>query len=199
MKRVRTTQRTAALLVGLTTLVDCNSCSSSEVPEPSEAQPSTSQTDTATAAGPDRIAFGRHDFGSDAPKLWTANSDGSDPIAGGDQTAWFPDWSPDRTLLIFGFTDENGDDQIATIRPNGKGLTLLTEGEGYNEAPDYSPDGASVVYAHSDVHEGDPGFQTSLWLMNADGSDQHPVRLEDGGGDDTEPEYSPDGSGVESR
>ena len=88
-------------------------------------------------------------------------------------------------------------DQIATIRPDGSDLTLLTEETGYNEAPDYSPDGESLIYAHSDVHQDDPGFVgTGLWLMNSDGSEKHPLRLADGGGDDTEAEYSPDGAQI---
>ena len=67
---------------------------------------------------------------------------------------------------------------------------------GYNEAADYSPDGGEHHYAHSDVHEDDPGFGTGLRLMNSDGSGKHPLRLADGGGDDTEAEYSPDGAQI---
>jgi Tol biopolymer transport system component len=190
------TRLPAALLLCLTGLSGCSSTSSSESEEPTT-PPQEATTDTPAAAGPDRIAFVRFRVDvPDVPKLWTANSDGSDPAAVGGQAAWFPDWSPDRTQLIFGFTDQNGDDQIATIRPDGRDLTLLTDGAGYNEAPDYSPDGQSVIYGHSDVHDDDPDFATSLWLMNADGSGRHPLQLSDGGGDDTEPEFSPDGKRI---
>jgi Tol biopolymer transport system component len=150
----------------------------------------------AQPAGPDRIAFNRAttDF---APRmLWTVNVDGSDPAPVGDQQGWWPDWSPDRTTLVFDFTTDDDDEQVATIHPDGSGLKVLTEGSGYNEAPDYTPDGRTIIYAHSDVHDGDPGFATELWLMNPDGSDQRRLPLSDGGGDDTEPEYSPDGSRI---
>jgi TolB protein len=168
-----------------------------EADEPSPSAPAPSESDLPETAGDDRIAFTRFATDINHPILWTANIDGSNPAPVGDQTAWFPDWSPDRTLLLFGFTDENDDDQIATIRPDGSELTLLTEGVGYNEAPDYSLDGKSIIYAHSDVRPEDPNFGgTELWLMNSDGSGKHPLQLADGGGDDTEAEYSPDGTQI---
>ena len=62
---------------------------------------------------------------------------------------------------------------------------------------DRSPDGESIIYAHSDVRPQDPDFVgTGLWLMNSDGSEKHPLQLADGGGDDTEAEYSPDGAQI---
>lgn len=182
-----------ALLASVAVVTGCGSTpSADDSGTPTSAAPDPAAE--APAAGPNRIAFVRSE--ADIPLLWTANIDGSDAEPVGDQSAWFPDWSPDRTLLLIGFTDENGDDQIATIRPDGEGLNLLTEGAGYNEAPDYSPDGSTIIYAHSDVHEEDPGFSTSLWLMDADGSDKRPLQLDDGGGDDSEPEFSPDGKRI---
>ena len=112
----------------------------------------------------------------------------------GDQVAWFPDWSPDRTTILFDFTDDNGDEQIATIRPDGTQFEQLTDGPGYSEAADYSPDGTTIVFDRSPVHdEDDPAFTTSLWTMGVDGGDAHQVALGDGGGFDYEPEFSPDG------
>ena len=185
-----------SIAVALVALSACTTPTEPPTEEPSVSAAAPSESNLPEPAGDDRIAFTRFATDSIHPLLWTANIDGSDPAPVGDQVAWFPDWSPDRRLLLFGFADENGDDQIATIRPDGSDLTLLTEGVGYNEAPDYSPDGSSIIYAHSDVHENDPGFRTRLWLMNSDGSGTHALRLADGGGDDTEPEYSPDGAQI---
>ncbi len=185
-----------SLAVALLALTACTSSSEPPAKKPSVSAAAPSESNLPEAAGDDRIAFTRWATDNTHPLLWTANIDGSDSAPVGDQVAWFPDWSPDRRLLLFGFADENGDDQIATIRPDGSDLTLLTEGTGYNEAPDYSPDGSSIIYAHSDVHDDDPGFRTRLWLMNNDGSGKHPLRLADGGGDDTEAEYSPDGAQI---
>ena len=147
-------------------------------------------------AGPDRIAFTRTVGPGALPMLWTGNIGGTDLAPVGDQQGWWPDWSPDRTLLVFDFSTDSSDDQIATIRPDGSELSVLTEAAGYNEAPDYSPDGNTIIYAHSKMHEDDPGFRTGLWLMNADGSKKRPLPLDDGGGDDTEAEYSPDGTQI---
>ena len=186
-----------SIAVALVALSACTSSTEARTEEPSTSAAAPSGSDLPEAAGDDRIAFTRWASDNTHPLLWTANIDGSDPAPVGDQVAWFPDWSPDRRLLLFNFADENGDEQIATIRPDGSDLTLLTEGVGYNEAPDYSPDGGGIIYAHSDVHVDDPGFGgTGLWLMNSDGSGKHPLRLADGGGDDTEAEYSPDGSQI---
>ena len=144
-------------------------------------------------AGADRIAFTRWDADPNRPILWTGNADGTDLRAVGDQVAWFPDWSPDRTTIVFDFTDDNGDEQIATIRPDGTQFEQLTDGPGYSEAADYSPDGTTIVFDRSPVHEDDPTFTTSLWTMGVDGGDAHQLALDDGGGFDYEPEFSPDG------
>lgn len=177
--------------VALIELSACTSSTESRTEESSRSSATPTESALPEAAGDDRIAFTRFATLDSDPLLWTANFDGSDPAPVGDQVAWFPDWSPDRRLLLFGFTDDNGDDQIATIRPDGSDLTLLTEGVGYNEAADYSPNGRLVIYAHSDVHADDPGFETGLWLMNSDGSGKHPLHLADGGGDDTSPNTLP--------
>ncbi len=186
-----------SMAVVLVALSACTTSSEPPTEEPSTSAAAPSESDLPEAAGDDRIAFTRQATDFTDPLLWTANIDGSDPAPVGDQAAWFPDWSPDRRLLLFGFTDANGDDQIATIRPDGSDLTLLTGGTGYNEAPDYSPDGESIIYAHSDVRPEDSDFVgTGLWLMNSDDSGKHPLQLADGGGDDTEAEYSPDGAQI---
>ena len=147
-------------------------------------------------AGADRIAFTRWDADPNRPNLWTGNADGTNLRAVGDQVAWFPDWSPDRTTIVFDFTDDNGDEQIATIRPDGTQFEQLTDGPGYSEAADYSPDGTTIVFDRSPVHEDDPTFTTSLWTMGVDGGDAHQLALDDGGGFDYEPEFSPGGDRI---
>jgi len=87
-------------------------------------------------AGLDRIAFTRFSDDPSQPHLWTGNIDGTDLQPVGEQVGWFPDWSPDRMTLVFDFTDDNGDEQIATIRPDGTGFVQLTDQPGYSEAAD---------------------------------------------------------------
>lgn len=192
------------LLVGAALLVVASGCSASEPagsPEPPDVTPasetgSPADPESAPAAVPrggPRIAFTRWTTDPDRPRLWTADSDGSDARPVGRQEGWWPDWRPDHRRLVFDLTDSRGPQRIATIRPDGKGLRILTKGWGYNEAADYAPDGRTIVYAHSDVLQHHSDFATSLWVMAADGSGQRPLRLSDGGGDDTEPEFSPNG------
>jgi Tol biopolymer transport system component len=86
------------------------------------------------------------------------------------------DWSPDgsRILLSSPPAEHTGTaSNVYTIKPDGTGLTQLTHetkpGE-HDLADSYSPDGTKIIYAKN-FGSGDGGFQ--VWMMNADGSDQH--------------------------
>ena len=52
-----------------------------------------------------------------------------------------PAWSPDGALIAF---TEHG--QIATVSPDGKALTPLTNTSDYNDQPAWSPDGRSIAF-----------------------------------------------------
>ena len=69
----------------------------------------------------------------------------------------------------------------------------LTDGE-RSDAPSLSPDGKRIVFTRGiGVSDECCGFpNTELYVMDADGDDQH--RLLDGEGDDDTPVWSPDGS-----
>ena len=62
--------------------------------------------------------------------------------------------------------------------------------------PDLSPDGATIIFSWAPVKDDQPGFETTLWTMSADGAAPHELALSDGGGDDYEAQYSPDGSRI---
>ncbi|WP_062465862.1 TolB family protein [Demequina maris] len=155
---------------------------------------------TATPLDPaGRIAFGRWSATEDRgapPVMWTVATDGSDPRPVGEQRGWYMEWSPDHATLIFDLLDADGNEQIATIAPDGTGYTALTSGTGFHGDPAYSPDGSTIVFDYSDVPESDPAWTQALWVMDADGS--HPrVLLDDEASDfDWEPEYSPDGTRI---
>ena len=142
-----------------------------------------------------RIAFTKTDYETGETGLYTARPDGTKQRLVRKGNASFPAWSPDRRKLLYDFTDGNGDQQLATVRPDGSGYRQLTRLPGITETGDYSPDGRTIIFARSPLRPDDPGFHTSLWVMRADGSKARPLRP---GATtfDVEPEYSPDGRHV---
>ncbi len=78
-------------------------------------------------------------------------------------------WSPDGQRLAFQMRDPVYDN-IYSIQTDGTGLTRLTNDPQQDYDPRWSPDGALISYGF--VSPRDP-FQ--LYVMNADGSDPHPV------------------------
>ena len=66
-----------------------------------------------------------------------------------------------------------------TIPVNGGAEKRLTKG-GFNDGPEYSPDGKRVVYIsygpeQLEPHEHLPNMPVELWLMDADGENQHKI------------------------
>lgn len=79
-----------------------------------------------------------------------------------------PAWSPNGEFLLFA-GDDGESTQIYTYSLREQKITQLTT-EGNNYEPDWSPDNASIVFV-SDRDENGP-FSTSIYIMNADGSEQ---------------------------
>jgi Tol biopolymer transport system component len=100
-----------------------------------------------------------------------------------------PDWSPDGTRIAF--TREplgSGLPQIATIRPDGTGLQVLTSLSGDEEAndPSWSPDGNVIAF----TVDGGSDAPGQVALVNSDGSAS--VRVTSGAKDGN-PSWSPNG------
>lgn len=129
------------------------------------------------------IVFERVNSPLSKPKLGRAlfvmNTDGSNvrritpwKLSGGDN----PDWAPDSSRILFRSNEDVNDvrSQYYTVRPDGTGLTRLTN---FRFSPNrrlfsatFSPDGKQIVFGRADSNgRGD------LWVMNADGSNPHPV------------------------
>lgn len=75
----------------------------------------------------------------------------------------------------------SGGSGIATISSPGDAPAMLTESEGFDRQPSYSPDGSRIVFLRG----------TNVWVMNADGSGA--MRLTRGRVAEQCPGWSPDG------
>src|SRR5262245_43477725 len=83
-------------------------------------------------------------------------------IAAGSRPHLPPPVGPARSGLVAVETD--GD--IYVVKPDGTGRTLLVGGPGVQFAPTWSPDGTRLAYWSGT----DPRDESSLWVVNADGS-----------------------------
>jgi Tol biopolymer transport system component len=97
------------------------------------------------------------------------------------------DWSPDgRRMALVGYiTDNNW--SIYLMDADGSNLTRLTHnGVVEDSEPAWEPGGARIAFTRSYPAQND---RSELWLMNADGSNQHWIGIEGFG-----PKWSPGGS-----
>ena len=142
------------------------------------------------------IAYRNLDFetGLGVP-LFRANPDGSEVSVLSDRPGFFSDWRADGERIAFDFFEPDGDEQIATARPNGSNLRVITTGPGIHEVPSWSPDGSRIVFNYSPDLPDAPGFETRLWTMRPDGSDARPLPMRSAGFDN-EAKYSPDGRSI---
>jgi Tol biopolymer transport system component len=114
-----------------------------------------------------------------ARALFVMNADGSNvhrvtpwKLAAGDN----PDWAPDSSRILFRSKEDVDDErsQYFTVRPDGTGLTQLTHfpfSKGHRLfSAAFSPDGNQIVFAR-----GDGTGRGDIWLMNADGTNQHAI------------------------
>jgi Tol biopolymer transport system component len=141
---------------------------------------------------------------SGAFEIWTMREDGSRQRQlthlGGFAT--FPDYSPDKSRIAFGGTegtDPNGEIYVVNAH-TGRGLRALTScaafGPGcYNDTPVWSPDGTKIAYLHGDDSTDDGPINSQVWVMDANGGNQHRLTTSASIKDQV-PDWSPDGSKI---
>jgi hypothetical protein len=141
--------------------------------------------------------------GSDITGLWTMNLDGTDlrriitpaHVTNGLQSVGGVNWMPDGQWIVYGESmrgaDRNG--RIAKCDRNGEKRVYLTDGP-MDSDPRVSPDGKQIGYIHW------VGWASRLYVMNADGGNQHPLPNPDdkqwGTHGGLYPAWSPDGKKI---
>jgi Tol biopolymer transport system component len=115
--------------------------------------------------------------------------------------AIFPDISPDGSKIAFGGTvgSDPKENIYVVDSATGDGLTRLTNcatDACLNNYPVWSPDGTRIAFIHSEQFDADGNpVDEQVWVMNADGSNQHPL-TSGGFPKDQVPDWSPDGSKI---
>jgi Tol biopolymer transport system component len=167
---------------------------------------STHAVDTACAPRPDPSKG--YVWRLDPYDIYTANADGSSLqrlTSYGVYTAEGT-LSPDGRTIVF-TSLKDGDLDIYTMRADGSDVRRLTNTPGYDGGAFFSPDGKQIVYRA--WHPIDTALTTyrdllaqrlvrpnrmEIWVMNADGSNQH--QITNLGGANFAPYFTPDGERI---
>ncbi len=167
---------------------------------------STHAVDTACSPRPDPSQG--YVWRLDPYDIYTANADGSDLTRITHNGVYTAEGtlSPDGRTIVF-TSLEDGDLDLYTMRTDGSDVKRLTTTPGYDGGAFFSPDGSKIVYrAWHPVDTALTNYQALLrqglvrpnrmeiWVMNADGSDQHQVTAL--GGANFAPYFTPDGKRI---
>ena len=132
-------------------------------------------------------------FGRD---IYVVNSDGSDltRLTSGVGNNVYPAFSPDGQKIVF-TSNRTGTSQVWVMNADGSNQTQLTfDSPSKDQVPDWSPDGSKIAYLADTHGVADMGNSWGdIWVMNADGSGQHPITS---GATYYGTAWSPDGSRI---
>jgi Tol biopolymer transport system component len=143
------------------------------------------------------LVFSRNETGGQGAALnglWTVGFDGMGQVRitqdAGDRGA---SWGKTNRIAFHStrLTQATGTDEIFTVKPDGTGLTRLTNTLAEDHNPAWSPDGSRIVFASDRAMRGRGTMH--LWMMNADGTGL--TQLTFGTGED-QPAWSPDGTRI---
>jgi Tol biopolymer transport system component len=125
-----------------------------------------------------KLVFSAQPAGSPTRDIYVIGSDGSGltRLTSGAGNNGYPAFSPDGNKIVF-TSNRTGTSQVYLMNADGSGQTQLTfDPQPKDQVPDWSPDGSKIAYL-ADTHGiADVGVSWGdIWVMNADGSGQHPI------------------------
>ncbi len=141
--------------------------------------------DSSATWSPDSMRISFVSERSGTPQIYVMNASGTEQkrltFKGNyNQT---PDWSPRGDFILFNARDERLVFDIFKIRPDTAEIVRLTQDQGNNEHPSFSPDGNQVVFSSTRSGE------SKLYMMNADGTNQRILSRQKG--EYTTPDWGP--------
>lgn len=140
----------------------------------------------------DQIAFGGYSSadGEALPtwRLFLADANGENAKAISANTGWHPTWSPDSRQLLFFNAADDGSYHQRVINRDGTGEHRVSLGK-FDVHAAWSPDGGKIAY--------DSLFGVyRIQLVNPDGSGTQQLTPVGDGGDESNPQWSPDGKSI---
>ncbi len=132
-------------------------------------------------------------------RIFGMNVNGINPTQVGvpESRGTFARYSPNGQKIAYARTDADASSpvgirrQIFVMNANGTNQVNISNDLAHHHSrPAWSPDGSKIAFMRFDL---DHGFGGDIWIMNADGSNQHVVYTSPGGLGALYPFFSPDG------
>jgi Tol biopolymer transport system component/streptogramin lyase len=150
----------------------------------------TSSNVSVTVASPNlnKIAFSSSRDGN--LEIYSMNADGTGAVRLTNNPALdaFPQWSPDKSKILFSSTRAGSNPDFYVMNANGSNVTRLTTNGRVDGLGSWSPDGTKIAF--TSYRDGN----YEIYVMNANGSGQ--TRLTNNAAVDTTPAWSPDGTKI---